>query len=200
MKIRNFTVLIDGADPEVSRKLEIPVEMNLHDLHLLIQAAMPWNNHQMYEFHCLDGLYWWPRNDIPTPYYPGYDYIRLTKEWSIARFLKYNKPKFIFYSFDGRDVLEHVIDVGRVIRPQPGIIYPRLVNATGLCQLDYFADFEEFKRTHRVFKLPQNLSEEEVNNWLRFEFDSERDVFAPLEKRVIKFAKRYNDKYENKEV
>ena len=52
MKIQNLTIKLVGSDPDISRKIQVPIQMNFHDLHQLIQTAMPWDNSHMHEFHC----------------------------------------------------------------------------------------------------------------------------------------------------
>ncbi len=42
--------LLDIIEPEVYRKLAVPVELSFHHLHLMIQAAMGWEHQHLYSF------------------------------------------------------------------------------------------------------------------------------------------------------
>ena len=44
-----FVTLLDMPYP-VSRRLRVPTALRLSDLHLLLQAAMPWDNSHLYDF------------------------------------------------------------------------------------------------------------------------------------------------------
>ena len=50
MTIARLKITLDDITPAVTRRVEVPLDITLSDLHLVIQAAMPWDNCHLYEF------------------------------------------------------------------------------------------------------------------------------------------------------
>ena len=50
MTIARLRITLEGIDPVVSRTVEVAVDIRLDRLHLVIQAAMGWENYHLYEF------------------------------------------------------------------------------------------------------------------------------------------------------
>ncbi|SPJ25954.1 hypothetical protein PAA8504_03810 [Palleronia abyssalis] len=50
MTIARLKITLEAIEPVVSRTLEVPVDIRLERLHLVIQAAMGWENYHLYEF------------------------------------------------------------------------------------------------------------------------------------------------------
>jgi hypothetical protein len=49
-EIARLKITLDRVEPTVMRRIEVPVDIRLDDLHLAIQMAMPWENYHLYEF------------------------------------------------------------------------------------------------------------------------------------------------------
>jgi hypothetical protein len=50
VSILRLRVTLDDIEPTVLRRIEVPETMRLDRLHLVIQAAMPWQNYHPWEF------------------------------------------------------------------------------------------------------------------------------------------------------
>jgi hypothetical protein len=48
--IARLKVALEGAEPTVMRRLDVPLKIRLDRLHLVLQAAMGWTNSHLYEF------------------------------------------------------------------------------------------------------------------------------------------------------
>jgi hypothetical protein len=104
----------------------VPFDIRLDRLHLAIQAAIGWTNTHLYEIRARD-VGW----GIPD------------REWGDgpldarkARFdnvLEDVGTKTLRYLYDCGDGWEHTIKVERLIDPEVGVVYPRLIEANGRC-------------------------------------------------------------------
>jgi Plasmid pRiA4b ORF-3-like protein len=51
MDIARITITLLDVQPPVRRVIEVPIAITLADLHVIIQAAMGWQDSHLYEFH-----------------------------------------------------------------------------------------------------------------------------------------------------
>jgi hypothetical protein len=59
-------VTLDDVEPKVLRRIEVPADIKLDQLHLTLQAAFGWTNTHLYEIRAKD-----VRFGLPDPDWPG---------------------------------------------------------------------------------------------------------------------------------
>ena len=59
-------ITLRNLDPDIWRRVTVPHDINLHDLHHVIQAAMPWTNSHLHSFH--DGKKYYQQNFDDSPF------------------------------------------------------------------------------------------------------------------------------------
>ena len=52
--IARLSVTLQDVEPKVTRRLEVPADIRLDRLHLVLQAAMGWTNAHLYEIRAGD--------------------------------------------------------------------------------------------------------------------------------------------------
>jgi hypothetical protein len=57
-QIARLKITLDDVEPRVMRRIEVPLDIKLDDLHLAIQAAMGGENYQLYEFRVGREMRW----------------------------------------------------------------------------------------------------------------------------------------------
>jgi Plasmid pRiA4b ORF-3-like protein len=124
----NVCLRIELADvqPSVLRRVEVPTSIKLSDLHLVIQAVMPWWNYHLYEFRAGDVGWGVPDLDFG-------DGPLDAKKSTLADALKAARGNRLAYLYDFGDGWEHTITVEYMIAPGPGVSYPVLLEASGRC-------------------------------------------------------------------
>ena len=198
MKIQNLTIKLVGSTPVISRKLQVPVQMNLHELHQLIQYAMPWGNCHMYEFHCQGKEYWREaEDDVDDEFEEEFDeefddlFEQVSQQWSVERFLTYTKAKKFHYVYDFGDHWDHLITVGAIEDANPNEIYPKLIAANGLCPPEDIGGIQHYYWALEIINEPEHENHEETLGWFDDDFDPNVDVFPSLVKEVAKFAIKF---------
>ena len=131
MTLRSLSIKLVDSNPVISRRLLVPEAMNLHDLHRLIQSAMPWENCHMYEFHYKSEQYWYEEEDEVAKYFGDEPSHQTTKQWSLSKFLQHTHAKSFHYVYDMGDNWDHLIRVGAIVESKAGEIYPKLLVAKG---------------------------------------------------------------------
>jgi hypothetical protein len=130
MTIARLKITLDHVEPAVVRRLEVPFDIKLSDLHLVIQAVMPWWNYHLYEFRARS-----QRWGLPDPNFdwPGMPRVLPAKGTSLAEFVATTGAKTFTYVYDFGDDWEHKVKIEKTCEPASGAIYPRLIEASGRC-------------------------------------------------------------------
>jgi hypothetical protein len=122
--IARLKITLDDVKPVVLRRIEVPLTLRLDRLHLAIQAAMGWTNSHLYEILAC-GVGW----GMIDP--DGGDGPLDARKARLIDALE--DTKTLRYLYDFGDGWEHTIKVEHLIDPEPGVLYPRLIEATGRC-------------------------------------------------------------------
>jgi pRiA4b ORF-3-like protein len=124
--IARLKITLDDVEPTVLRRIEVPLAIRLDRLHLTIQAAMGWTNSHLYELRARD-VGW----GVPDPDW-GDGPLDASKA-KLVDVLEDVGVKTLRYLYDFGDGWEHTIKIERLIDSEPGVVYPRLIEATGRC-------------------------------------------------------------------
>jgi hypothetical protein len=128
--IARLRITLDNVEPAVERRVEVPAEIRLDDLHLVIQAAMPWENYHLYEFRA-GGIAW----GIPDPDVPDFSPSepRPADKATLAALLAETGGQRFAYEYDFGDGWGHSIEVEAIVAAAPDVAYPQLISARGRC-------------------------------------------------------------------
>lgn len=125
--IARLRIILNDVDPQPMRHIEVPLKIRLDRLHEVIQAAMGWTDTHLYEFRAGDAGW-----GVPDP--DGfYDGPMDAKKMTLKKVLEDTGARTIQYVYDFGDDWDHSIRIERVYEAIPGMIYPRLLKATGAC-------------------------------------------------------------------
>jgi hypothetical protein len=129
-EIARLKITLDHVEPAVMRRIEVPVDISLDDLHLVIQRAMPWENDHLYEFSVGGTLAW----GIPDPdSFFGQGGRRDAAKATLADLLDQGGRKAFKCRYDFGDDWEHSIKVEAIAEAAAGLAYPQLLAAKGAC-------------------------------------------------------------------
>ena len=118
--IARLKITLDDVKPAVLRRVEVPFDIRLDRLHLILQAAVGWTNSHLYEIRAR-GVRWstpFPDQDS------GGDFLDARKV-RLSEVLEDVGTKTLKYLYDFGDGWEHTIKIERLIDPEPGTLYPR---------------------------------------------------------------------------
>lgn len=128
--IARLRIDLDEVRPRVWRRVEVPVDIGLDDLHLVIQAVMGWEDAHLYEFRRGRTVYGY---GIPDPEWdiPGSD--PLPAEEARLRDLLGRRAKVFTYAYDFGDDWRHTVRVEARTPAAPDTPYPRFLGGEGRC-------------------------------------------------------------------
>jgi len=185
--IARLKITLGDVKPVVLRGVEVPFDIRLDRLHLTIQAAMGWTNSHLYEIRA-GGVGW------STPY-PDADWAGDFLDARKARLgdiVEDIGTKTLKYLYDFGDGWEHTIKIERMIDPEPGILYPRLIEAKGHCPPEDVGGPWGYGELLEAIADPSHERHREFKEWLADDFNPDVVQIDRLSQDVADLAQRWS--------
>jgi hypothetical protein len=182
--IARLKITLDDVKPVVLRRVEVPFDIRLDRLHLTIQAAMGWTNSHLYEIR--GGGVGWSTPDPDAGW--GGDFMDARK----ARLGDILGTKTLKYLYDFGDGWEHTIKIERLIDPEPGMLYPRLIEAKGHCPPEDVGGPWGYGELLEALADPSHERHGEFKEWLADDFNPHVVDIDWLSKDVADLAQRWS--------
>jgi hypothetical protein len=169
--IMRATVHISGIEPPITRTLELPMDLNLAQLHGVLQATFGWSDSHLHQFN-IGGL---------TYGAPEFDEDGLTahrifeaSDVRLADFVvPYNAPIIITYEYDFGDCWSHVIEMTR--RPREADVrYPRCVAGSRAGPPEDVGGSPGYADFLEAWRDPAHEQHHDMRRWVGKKFDPER--------------------------
>jgi hypothetical protein len=167
-KIARLRVEIDEVAPPVVRRVEVPLDIRLDDLHFVLQIAIGWQNCHPFEFR-VDGAAEpkrWGLFDKDDPASSPLPAERAT----LADLLALGQEKFHYDYVYGED-WSHSVEVEAILPASGDARYPRLVSAEGRCPPADIGGVMGYETYLRAIADPLHLNHEGMREWEVGEFD-----------------------------
>jgi hypothetical protein len=184
--IARLKITLDDVKPAVMRRVDVPLDIRLDRLHLTIQAAMGWTNSHLYELRA-GGVRW----GTPIPGVDAADDFRDAGKARLGDVLEDAGTKTLRYLYDFGDGWEHTIKVERLLDPEPGALYPRLIEARGRCPPEDCGGPWGYAELLEAIKDPTHESHAELTEWIGDDFDPNEDGAEWLTADVNVLAKKW---------
>ena len=187
--VARLKITLDDVKPAVVRRVEVPLGITLDRLHLTIQAAMGWTNSHLYELRA--GDVGWSR-PYPDADWSG-DFLDARKT-RLGSVLEDIGKKKLVYLYDFGDGWEHTIKVERLADPEPGVLYPRLIQVSGRCPPEDCGGPWGYAELLEAIKDPKHERHAELMEWIGDDFDPNTDQAEWLIAEVAALAKTWSRK------
>jgi hypothetical protein len=183
--IARLKITLDDVKPTILRRIEVPFDIRLDRLHLTLQAAIGWTNSHLYEIRA--GDVGWGMTDPDWGDGPlDARKARLVDALEDAKTLR--------YIYDFGDGWEHTIKVERLIDAEPGLIYPRLIDATGRCPPEDVGGPWGYPEFLDAIHDPKHERHAELSEWIGDNFDPNFVDIDGLTNEVTALAKAWSRK------
>jgi len=164
--IARLKITLDHVKPVVLRRVEVPFDIRLDRLHLTIQAAMGWTNSHLYEIRA--GGVGWSTPDPDADW--GGDCMDARKA-RLGDILEDIGTKTLKYLYDFGDGWEHTIKIERLVDPEPGMLYPNLIEAKGHCPPEDVGGPWGYGELLEAIADPNHERHSEFKEWLADDFN-----------------------------
>ena len=153
-KIYQLRIDLDYAKPPIWRRLLVPADIELADLHRVIQVAFDWNNSHLHHFFTPDREFYgppdpWGNDDYSTVYYG------MTLNQLLAR-----TGQTLKYEYDFGDSWYHTIKLEKVLPPDPTQKLPYCIKGKMAAPVDDCGGMGGYYRYMDLLKRRQTSREE----------------------------------------
>ena len=176
--------------PPVRRVVEVPLDIRLSRLHLVIQAVMGWENYHLYSYSV-------GRNVMVFDQKPDWGpegEVLLAGRTSLASLLGRvpGQRKSFCYTYDFGDNWDHTITLLAEHPPEPDTVYPRVVAAEGACPPEDCGGPPGYERYVKAIADPKHPDHEEMLAWRGPGFDPAAVDLRAIASRLSALARSWN--------
>jgi hypothetical protein len=159
---------LEGVEPAIWRRLQVPGDANLGWLHAVLQVAMGWTNSHMHQFIVGERLYSDPGFEID-------DDLSVLDEntTTVTEVAPRVKSSFV-YEYDFGDSWEHRIIVEKILDPDPlAVRLAQCLDGARACPPDDCGGVFGYANLLEVIMDPKHEEYEDMMEWLGGKFDPE---------------------------
>ena len=179
--VYQLLITLDGVRPAVRRRVLVPADLSLAELHDVIQAAMGWQGYHLWRFDVggveygrpIDGDFGLPLADAR--------YARLD---AVA-----GRGNVLLYEYDFGDSWEHRVRVEKVLPREPGTAYPVCVLAERACPPEDCGGVWGYAELLDVLADPAHPERATMLEWLGRAFDPEAVDLAAIDRRLARLRR-----------
>jgi hypothetical protein len=184
--VARLKVTLDDVEPKVLRRLEVPFDLRLDRLHLVLQAALGWTNSHLWEFRAGD-VGW----GIPDPAWDARSGPLDARKATLKKIVEDMSLRILTYLYDFGDGWEHTIRIERIADPHPGLTYPILLEAVGRCPPEDVGSPFGYAEFLAALSNPEHESHADMLAWCPSGFDPHAVDPLQIEQALQKVASRW---------
>jgi hypothetical protein len=178
--VRICVTLLD-VDPAIWRRIEVPANFTLEDLHDVLQAIMGWANYHLHHFQI-----------------GGHMYGELTPE--DREMLDGRKLKVSALAIDGERAFEYVYDYGdnwrcvvvleAIVPASPSVVYPRLIEGARRGPPEDVGGPWGYIEFLEAIADPKHKRHRELREWIGDDFDPDHLDPAEINRALARLSPR----------
>jgi hypothetical protein len=169
LKIYQIKVTLMGSDPPIWRRLLVPGDLTLEQLHRALQAVMGWQDCHLHEFRIGK-----QRFGKPDPMERALGGSHTASERTARLFEVLGKARAkAVYTYDFGDSWDHEILVEKCLTGESGRDYPVCVAGERCGPPEDCGGLPGFYNLLEAMRDPEHEQHEELIEWLGYRFDPE---------------------------
>jgi len=165
VSIYQIKVTLRGSKPPIWRRIQVEADTTLAELHAILQAVMGWWDYHLHQF-VIGGTYY----GVPHPDYM----VDMIDENEVPLNEVADAGSKFIYEYDFGDSWQHVLQVEKILEPEPGQRYPVCVKGRRAAPPEDFGGipmYNYFMEALRNPEHPDYPGNPELLEWLGDEFD-----------------------------
>jgi hypothetical protein len=165
--IYQLKISLNGSQPPIWRRIQVPGDISLFKLHFIIQIAMGWTNSHLHEFIIGGQYYGDPQGD-------EWD-IRGTqdeREYRLEQVIPGKDIQFS-YMYDFGDGWQHNIQVEDILERKESLHYPACLDGERACPPEDVGGIGGYAYFLEAIQDPQHPEHEDYRSWIGGDFDPE---------------------------
>lgn len=179
-RIFQLKIQLAGIRPPVWRRLLVPGEIDLGELHHVIQTAFGWTNSHLHQFDIGAARYGTPDPDW------GPDDVADESRAKLFRLVE--EGSRLTYTYDFGDNWEHHVTVEKVLDAQPGTRYPNCSAGRRACPPEDVGGPWGYGDFLQALNDPKHEEHEQWSEWVDGSFDPDAFDLGPTDAALDAFA------------
>ena len=167
--VYQIKVMLQDMRPPIWRRFQVLGDVNLDDLHMILQVVMGWTNSHLYQFNIRGGYHGEPHSDYASDDFEMEDASRTR----LSQLVNRQTTKFV-YEYDFGDSWEHEILIEKVLTPEPGVSYPVCLTGKRACPPEDCGGVWGYGDLLETIRNLEDPEYKDMMDWLGEEFDPER--------------------------
>ena len=160
--VYQIKITLEGSKPPIWRRLLVPPNLTLSDLHYILQIAMGWTDSHLHEFHVGEKVYGVPHPDM--------DWTLDEDRVKLSQIVTGEKCKFR-YEYDMGDSWSHLILVEKFLPAVPDAPYPICLKGKSHCPPEDCGGIWGFADFVKAMADPAHPDHDELRDWYGGDFD-----------------------------
>jgi len=156
-EIFQIKVVLQDCKPSIWRRILVPADTSLFDLHKMIQVAMGWTNSHLHQFIKDEQYYRVPHEDDWRPVIDERD-IQI-------RNIAPSEGDKIVYEYDFGDGWGHTITVEKILPNDPHIRYPHCLTGKRACPPEDVGGIWGYEEFLEAMRDPDHVEHESYLEW-----------------------------------
>jgi hypothetical protein len=166
-EIFQIKIFLKRSKPKIWRRILVPSDMKLFDLHKVLQTTMGWTNSHLHQF-IKDGVYYTEKmaDDDFWDDAMSVDY----KKMKVSSLLDYVKDKMM-YEYDFGDGWEHEILLEKVLPFDKNLLLPVCLDGRMNCPPEDCGGTWGYENMLEILNQPEHPEYKDTKEWLSEDFD-----------------------------
>lgn len=165
-------ITLKDSRPPIWRRVLVPGDFTLAQLHQIIQAVMPWQECHLHEFRIRDACYGRPDLEERDDDLFNEKNVRLTQVLKSSRKFQYR--------YDFGDDWDHTLEVEKRLPREPGVRYPVCLAGANACPPEDSGSLWGYYEKLDILKDPKHPAHAETRDWMPAGWNPARFVLAEI--------------------
>lgn len=166
--VARLRIELEHLEPQIWRRIDVPITTNLRALHHIVQAVMPWEDRHLYEFRVGEKVYGEP---MPDDAMWGRKILQ-AKSLRLGALVKRGLTSFT-YIYDFGDDWTHRITIENVGEGDPDTDYPVFVDGARRAPPEDVGGTTGFEEFLEAVVDPDHEDHDRILEWCGGAFDPE---------------------------
>lgn len=166
--VYQLKIALVGVRPQIWRRVQVPAEITLDELHLVLQAAMGWTNSHLHSFTFGERRYSMPYEEDDL------EEMQMEDERKVGLSELLTKPKEAFeYDYDFGDDWQHLVTLEKILPAALDTKYPLCLAGKRACPPEDCGGTWGYSDLLKVLRNPAHPEYKEMKAWVGRKFDAE---------------------------